>query len=45
MSFLPEDRETYNQQHNKDPVKLKEGNNESTTAHQICIEDEERIVV
>lgn len=44
MSFLPEDRETYNQQHNKDPVKLKEGN-ESTTAHQICIEDEERIVV
>ena len=41
MSFLPEDRETYNRQHNKDPVKLFiysgeewQEYNESTTTHQ-----------
>lgn len=52
MSFLPEDRETYNQEHNKDPVKLFiyrgeewQVYNESTTAHQICTEDEVKIVV
>lgn len=48
MSFLPKDRETYNQENSKGSVNLftyiredwQVCNRESTTAHEICVEDE-----
>lgn len=48
MSFLPEDRETYNQQKRKVPVKLftsmredwQAYNRDSTAEHEIWVEDE-----